>query len=304
LAGAACLCALGLGAGTESSQSVLEQLKQKYPWGSIYVMYIPLNDMADVLDDDQRFREVAAKPPGPAALKVFKAFLDSTREKFISEAVVFLQLNLHLGKAGYKRLSDRRGEIQELAWTQNQFEGIAQYCDQSLNHFGEYAALKEKVSSGTVSLAKSWKELEKLSTNPYIPTSKMAPLAAEFGKLIDKRPDELKALKRNDRKLHDTIQGFKLNLEDSQDKMILHIEEDRDLEESLKRTKFLAGDLTKTRELDRKWAEFVIKPLPGPGMPPSLPKGGTRLRHILEPTGPFTPQRILSAPAVPQKGKT
>src|SRR5215831_16708309 len=98
----------------------IAQLKAKYAYGSLYLTYIPLNDMTHLLNEEKKFAKLASKPGQQEALQVLKAFLDGKRERRMNEALAFVQLNLDSGKAGFKHISDRDGAISQIAWSETQ----------------------------------------------------------------------------------------------------------------------------------------------------------------------------------------
>src|SRR6516165_5525716 len=114
----------------EVTPSPIEEIKAKYAFGSIYLTYIPINDMINLLNDEQKFKSLSMKPPpGEKILTMFRAFLEKNREKNMSDAVAFLQLDLNFGKAGYKKLADKDGVIRAVAWTKDEVEAIAIFVD-------------------------------------------------------------------------------------------------------------------------------------------------------------------------------
>ena len=111
-----------------NSATSSDDLKAKYTFGSLYLTYIPLSDMAHLLNEEEKLDELASRPPFRETLQVFKAFLDQNRGLHMNEAVAFVQLELDTNKAGVKRMSDRDGAISPIARGLSRNPGIASRC--------------------------------------------------------------------------------------------------------------------------------------------------------------------------------
>jgi len=274
----------------EGRPSVSEEKKltDRYPWSSIYISYIPLNDMTNALNSDDNFNKLVKLPPGEEVLRKFKGFLNQIKEQRMSEAVAFLQLNLVTGKAGYKKLSDRDGVIHVVPWEREEVEGIAEFSDRSLNRLLDYEKTHNAIASGVkeMTLTKAWKTSEGLIADPHIPPEKIAPLMKSVRQLIDQRPDEWKELKKQ-KNLFDKINKFKIDYDTSLQQIQERIGKEEGLEDLLNRRVTLPGDLKKVGDLDREWNEMIIKiaPLPEKSEPRTT-QPPRPLHNLIDPKGP------------------
>jgi hypothetical protein len=184
------------------------RLKAKYAYGSLYLTYIPLYDMTNLLNEEKKFAKLASESGQQGALQVLKAFLDGKRERQINEALAFVQLNLECGKAGYKRISDRDGAISPIPWSETEVWRIAIFSDAFLNRLLAFEEKQASISALEVSLGKAWEAVKDFAEDPYIPAIRTAELVRDFKFLVAERPGELESLQSVSRETHVAIQRF------------------------------------------------------------------------------------------------
>jgi hypothetical protein len=190
------------------SGTSVDRLKTRYDFGSLYLTYIPLNDMTHLLNEPKKFEALAAKPPFQATLERFRGFLNDNRERQLNEALAFLQLELSTGKAGWKKISDRDGTIRRTNWSPSEVWGIAEFSDAFL---GSHLVLEEKdasIASGTISVAQAWEDIKSLKKDPYIPTLRTVALDRDFRSMIEKKSAELDVLKAKNQPLYAAVHEF------------------------------------------------------------------------------------------------
>lgn len=183
-------------------------LRSKYDTGSMYLTYIPLNDMRHILNDEEKFAKLSPTLPYEETLLAFKTFLDGKRERHMNESLAFVQLNLNTGKAGFKRISDTDAAISSIAWSETEVWGIAVFSDEVLNGLRRCDEVHRSISRRNASLPKAWKALEDLSKDPHVSAVRTAGLARDFKSLVTQRPEELKAFQLKSPSVYTAIQQF------------------------------------------------------------------------------------------------
>lgn len=224
----------------------VEDLKDKYFLGSIYLTYIPLNDMASLLNEKAKCAELAAETSAfPVIMDTFRTFLHAHRELRIHDAIAFVRLDLPTGKAGYKKISDRDGTIHQIAWSQPEVWAIARFSDFFLNRFLHFEKVLETMASGRLAIDDAWQSMTKLKADPYIPTARTIVLAHNFRSLVKKKRDVLAGLKSREPGLYDEIREFSLQYDRSM--------------KTLRRKKALTAYVTKRVELNASMRDFYAR---------------------------------------------
>jgi hypothetical protein len=180
------------------SKSKTQELCSRYQFGSLYVTYIPINDLTQLLNDAARCLRFKQLTSDPGAIDAFKTFLDKIPIGPINEGIAFVQLDLVKGQAGFKKISDRDGVIHNIAWSSKQVEGIAELCDAYFTRFSEYEAAYNLIQTGVVPLKDAWERVADLQGDPFVTNVRSADLLGNFKVLVDQKQTELKGLKLDD----------------------------------------------------------------------------------------------------------
>jgi hypothetical protein len=211
----AAIAAAAARTGPSAPDDPIKALEARYPSGAIYVTYISLNNMRIVLHDPARFPIIEQKYPvlsrtrNTPVIEIYKGFLRTIREGSISQAVAFLWLDFRTGKAGFKRLSDYNGLLQDPGWTRDEVVTIAQVCDEFLTRFDAVESFGQSLKDRKAAAEQGWRVLVALRDDPHIPREQLAPLVSEYRALLDAKAPELAALQATDPKLAGDIEAFK-----------------------------------------------------------------------------------------------
>ncbi|HXU36447.1 MAG TPA: hypothetical protein VN937_08795 [Blastocatellia bacterium] len=116
----------------QDSTGQLEQLRNKYPWGSIYLTYIPISDLTTILSNSSQFPEVSKKE-SEEVVRILQKFLSTHQRPRQSEAIAFMEIDLNRIEAGFKWATDKDGVISKIPWDQKQVARVADLCDRFLN---------------------------------------------------------------------------------------------------------------------------------------------------------------------------
>jgi len=230
----------------------VEQLAGKYPHGSIYLTYIPLNDMTQLLNDEEKFEALSSKPPGKEVLTVYRAFLNRHRETTMSQALAFLQLNLITSQSGFKKVSDNDGTIREEAWSAEEVEGIACFCDRFIQEMLDFENVFAHIRRQDLSLGDTWKTLRTAQRNPYIPSLRVTSLAQEVAKQIGERSDELDAIQKLKPKLFQSLEQFKKESDATLLELNREVLRDRGLNALIERPEIVRDLLERAAEYEER----------------------------------------------------
>jgi hypothetical protein len=189
----------------DTSSAGTPQLKDKYAFGSLYLTYIPLNDIRHLLDEKEKVSTLTAKGHSGESLSTLKSFLDKQRGQPISEGVAFVQLDMETARAGYKLISDRDGSISTIAWSTEQVRNIAKFADDFLNSLHVFEEQRVTISSGSISIGDAYDVFERLNSNPYIPSVRTAGLVHDFRAFVAGRESDLDALRQIPKKYNAII---------------------------------------------------------------------------------------------------
>jgi len=229
-----------------------EELQRKYAEGCIYLTYIPLNDLTQLLNDKEKFDELCKQPPGRQILTVFRSFLNQHREVRLNQALAFLQLNLLAGKGGYKEMSDQDGAIKAPAWTKEEVHGIGCFCDRFLGEMVAYANTFVAIEEGTMPLINAWQEIRRVQINPMIAKHRAATMTRAFGFQVKSRTGELNALRRQNPDAFNSIDQFRQRYEQSFEALNRDARRDE-------RSRAILGDQSALENMMQEFARFEEK---------------------------------------------
>lgn len=192
-----------------------EPLRGVYPFGSIYLTYIPLNDMTNLLNEPKKFAQLASTAASGHALQILKTFLNDERQAHMNEALAFVQINLKTGKAGFKKISDRNGTISEMAWDKSTVREIGRFSDEFLKRLVECENVQTSIANGRATVRKAWEDLQSLTQDPFIPTLRTMRLGRDFKSLLESKREEFASLKFEKHSTYTAIQDFSTKYDSS-----------------------------------------------------------------------------------------
>ena len=70
-----------------------ESLRSKYHLGSLYLTYIPLNDLRHLLNDEGKVSQVKEVASQPATVDTLRTFLNQLPSGSMNDGIAFLQLD-------------------------------------------------------------------------------------------------------------------------------------------------------------------------------------------------------------------
>lgn len=188
---------------TDSKENT--ELRSNYHFGSLYVTYIPLNDLTQLLNDPGKLPKLREETSQPGCLDTFRSFLKMHASERLNAGIAFLQLELTILKAGYKKISDRDGVIHPTSWSGPDVQGIAELCDRYFRRLSTFEVMHESIRSGDVSVGQAFKTFSEFKDDPFLTNSNKASLLANVKGLIDEKPHELVDLKRSDAATYKSI---------------------------------------------------------------------------------------------------
>lgn len=116
----------------QSADARLNELKAKYLWGSIYLTYVPISSLTNLLANSANYQEVS-KRAGESVLSILLDFLKTHKRPRINEAIAFVEIDLNRKEAGFKWANDNDGVISQIPWTAQQVVQVADLCDKWLS---------------------------------------------------------------------------------------------------------------------------------------------------------------------------
>ena len=209
------ICALAMQSTLAFGQPVdlllLEEMRKRYKnsFESIYVTDSALNNLFVHLRARDAQDKLTKLGTNADVLNVLVKFLAD-----IANDRAFLQLELRVLKAGYKKQSDPSATIQQLPWKEGQVFHVAVLCDRYLQGQLKLAALKKQLASSGITVGESWSKFDELRVDPYVPAVTMVETLADFVSYTDRRGPEVTALATTNPYAYNGIINFKLNAKD------------------------------------------------------------------------------------------
>ena len=186
-----------------------ESLRSKYHLGSLYLTYIPLNDLRHLLNDEGKVSQVKEVASQPATVDTLRTFLNQLPSGSMNDGIAFLQLDLNTLAAGFKKISDLDGVIHTISWAKRDVEGIAEICDLYFTRNATFIEVHQSARGFETPLVNVWSKIHEIKDDPFITKSKMADLLGVFRELVEVRPREVEALKLTNVTAHVAIKTFK-----------------------------------------------------------------------------------------------
>lgn len=197
------------------STTEIDELKGVYTFGSIYLTYIPLNDITQLLNEDKKYEQLVAKASKADAFQELKTFLNSERELNMNEALAFVQLDLRTGEAGYKKISDRNGAITKIPWSESTVREVGSFSDRFLKRSTDFEKKRSALVAGRTTVPKAWSDLKSLREDPLIPTRRMVTLDREFRSFVEKQKNELINLRSGNPAIYTAIRDFSIQYDEN-----------------------------------------------------------------------------------------
>src|SRR5215831_18982199 len=116
----------------QNPDGALNELKKKYPWGHIYLTFIPISDITGILNTPRHNQEIS-KQEGSQIVSTLTNFLNTNKRDQINRALAFIEINLNTMEAGFKWADDHNGVVIKIPWSPAQVLQIAVICDKHLN---------------------------------------------------------------------------------------------------------------------------------------------------------------------------
>ena len=145
----------------------------------------------------------------PDSIDTLTGFLNSYAVEYLREGIAFLRLDLNNLKAGFKQISDLNAVIQELPWSAEEVQGIAELCDLYIKKLPKFDRVDESIRSGSASVSEAWKNISDLKEDPFLTPSRLAGLLGNFRGLVDEKPQEFDAMKLYDLETYESIKSVK-----------------------------------------------------------------------------------------------
>jgi hypothetical protein len=186
----------------------IDELKGVYTFGSIYLTYIPINDLTHLLNEERKYNQLVATWSKAEALQQLRTFLNDERQPNMNEAIAFIQLDLKTEEAGFKKISDRNGTITKISWTGTTVKEVGWFSDRFLKRLVDFEDKHSSLVAGLTTVDKAWTDLGTFREDPFIPTRRMVTLDRDFKSLIERKSDELQDLKSRDHVAYAAIQDF------------------------------------------------------------------------------------------------
>lgn len=191
----------------------INELKNKYFGGKMYLTYIPVNDLRSVMGDTKKVKSIEEQN-GSDIVQVLGRFLYAHQISPINEAIAFIEIDLNQITAGFKKADDNDGVIKPIAWSQDEVKRIAILCDRYFKGSLNAQSIHRAISSGDTSISKAWKDIRIVHEDPYIP-EKIVPLLVDLRTLIKNKPNEFDELKNSDKNLYVEIQKWEEKIDAS-----------------------------------------------------------------------------------------
>lgn len=181
----------------------LTSLRQKYAWESIYLTYVPLSDLSQLLRDQIIINKLSQEIHGEGIAKLQRFLTGGDMGK-----IALLQINLMTLQAGFIKTDATNGVVTQVTWTQEEVFKVAYWCDRFLNDNALLTQIDQKIREGTISLKDAWNDIKKSQENPLIPQKNVVPVLQEFWYLVQAKQEEFLELKAQNNPLYQEIYAF------------------------------------------------------------------------------------------------
>lgn len=173
-------------ANAQIDQEKLDNLRGKYPWGSIYVTYSSIINLSSILKDDKRTPRLEQQY-STTAMSTLNQFLQGFRNRPSNENISFIEIDLNRIEAGYKRANDVGGEITSIAWSKENVVNIADICDRQLIVLVNLKRTLSLMSNDSISIQLAYDNLNLLKSNLLLSDEAYFLAASEFQLLMVKK---------------------------------------------------------------------------------------------------------------------
>jgi hypothetical protein len=178
-------------------QTKLTNLRTKYPWGSIYITYVPFINLSSILEDENKIKYISAHYP-EATLSTLRSFLKRYKSPTSSQAIAFIEIDLNRIEAGFKRASDVGGEITSIAWSKEQVVDIADLCDKQMNAIAVVKKSLSLLETETTPILTVFQTINNTKENAYASFEVYFVLAKDFRRRLSTKDSvEIAKLPKN-----------------------------------------------------------------------------------------------------------
>jgi len=197
----------------EDLEQLQEQLQGKYPWEGIYLTYVPLSDMTQVLDVEGIVPRIVKKfsqgkyAEGLDKLQCFLTGGDKGK-------LLLLHIDLINWRAGFIKNGETQGVVTvKGSWDEDDVSQIAFWWDLYFNNNKKLLELRQAIQSRTISVEDAWKGVKESQEDPLILPVKSDLVSTDFWFLTRVKRDELTELKTKNELAYEEILAFKQGYE-------------------------------------------------------------------------------------------
>lgn len=181
----------------------LTALRQKYAWESIYLTYVPLSDLSQILRNRGIVNKLSQELHGEGIAKL---------QRFLTGGdvgeIALLQINLVTLQAGFIKTDATNGIVTQVTWTQEEVFKVAYWCDRFLNDNTLLMQMEQKIKEGTISLTDAWNNIKKSQENLLIPQERFDSVLQDYRYLVQLKQKEFLELKAQDNPIYEEIYAF------------------------------------------------------------------------------------------------
>lgn len=192
----------------QGSSIRLTDLKNRYPWGSVFVTYLSFINLSSVLQDRNKFLAIA-QDCGRQPAETLLAFLTLHRRDRAGESVAFIEIDLNRVEAGYKGADDPGGEITQIPWSKEDVVNIAYLIDRQSKTIHQVAGLLKNIKDDASPIKLIYRSIQNLQSDPFLSSETEFIISKDFSKLLNFKESELKNLSISDPDDFNSIADFR-----------------------------------------------------------------------------------------------
>ncbi|HXH91694.1 MAG TPA: hypothetical protein VNN25_08945 [Thermoanaerobaculia bacterium] len=187
-------------------------LQRKYSWGSIFLTYSSLADLANTFQNKALASGLATHGDADA-LGLLKRFVTQHTSVRYGESAAFLQLDLAAQRAGFMPTNAVDGTVTPLPWSPAEVGRVALLIDKYLSANSSAIAFTRELAKRT-DVAGSWQQLTALANNPLVAPRITYSAKIAFRQLMEVRAGELKKLRTTDPTLMQALDDFRHHVDE------------------------------------------------------------------------------------------
>jgi outer membrane protein OmpA-like peptidoglycan-associated protein len=187
---------------------VVDQLTKKYTWGSIYLTYSNLADLAYLLNSPKRAE--IQKTIDPAVLGLIGDFVKRHGSLRMAEGIAFLQLDLANSRAGYMSIAQYEGAVTPLPWSSEQVRAVALFADRFLGNASNISKLAADLLSTDQKrdVTVEWAQLQELKGSAYTTSTQAQQLDVAFRGALKLNEAGMASLRQTDAAFYRELRQF------------------------------------------------------------------------------------------------